>query len=143
MDQLPIRHVADYSCSDADMTLRLMEDLKPELQSTDLLSLFERVEMPLVPVLTDMELAGVALDSAHLQLLSKELYQKLGDLEKAIHEAAGHEFNLGSTQQLANVLFSELKLTPTRRTKTGYSTDADVLEELKETHEIVPLILEH
>lgn len=143
LDRLPIRQVADYACADADMTLRLKLDLGPELRSTGLEDLFERVEMPLVPVLVDMERNGVAVDVAYLMEFSRELYQRIRELEASIAEAAGHSFNVASTQQLSTVLFGELKLTPTRRTKTGYSTDADVLEELRGTHPIVDLILEH
>ncbi len=143
LDQLPVRRVADYSCADADMTLRLKKDLQPELASTGLEPLFERVEMPLVPVLVDMEQIGVALDVDYLKELSRELYQRVREVETAISEVVGHSFNLASTQQLASVLFGELKLSPTRKTKTGYSTDADVLEELRGTHPVVELILEH
>ncbi len=143
LDQVPIRQVADYSCADADMTLRLKEDLEPELKSACLDDLFERMEMPLVPVLVDMERTGVKLDDAYLKDLSTELYKRIRELETAICEAAGHSFNIGSTQQLGNVLFKELKLPTIRRTKTGFSTDADVLEELRGTHPIVELILEH
>ncbi len=143
LDQLPIRRVADYAAADADMTLRLKQDLQPELVSTGLESLFERVEMPLVPVLVEMERLGVSLDSDYLKELSRELYQRIREVETAISETVGHSFNLASTQQLASVLFNELKLSPTRKTKTGYSTDADVLEELRGTHPVVELILEH
>ncbi len=143
LDRVPIRKVADYSCADADMTLRLKEDLEPELKAAGLDSLFERMEMPLVPVLVEMERAGVKVDHAYLKELSTELYKRIRELETAICEAAGHSFNIGSTQQLGNVLFKELKLSTGRRTKTGYSTDADVLEELRGTHPIVELILEH
>lgn len=143
LDRLPIRRVADYSCADADMTLRLMRSLEPELEAKGVKALFERVEMPLLPVLMDMERAGVALDVPYLQILSTELYHRIRELEAAISDAAGHSFNIASTQQLASVLFGELMLPANRRTKSGYSTDADVLEELKGTHPIVELILEH
>ena len=143
LDKLPIPRVASYSCSDADMTLRLKVNLEPELKASGLEPLFERVEMPLVPVLTAMEQAGVAIDVEYLKALSRELSSKIFDLEVSIHEAAGHSFNVASTQQLAAVLFKELKLPPTRKTKTGYSTDADVLEELRGTHPIIEMILEH
>ncbi len=143
LDRLPVQQVCDYSCADADMTLRLKEDLEPELRTAALDGLFNRMEMPLVPVLVDMERAGVKLDDAYLKELSTELHKRIRELETAIGEAAGHSFNIGSTQQLGNVLFKELKLPTVRRTKTGYSTDADVLEELRGTHPIVELILEH
>jgi DNA polymerase-1 len=125
------------------MTLRLRDSLAPELEATGLMELFARMEMPLVPVLTEMELVGVKLDGAYLLDLSTELYKRIRELETAICDAAGHVFNIGSTQQLGNVLFNELKLPTVRRTKTGFSTDADVLEELRGTHAIVELILEH
>jgi DNA polymerase I len=143
LDRLPIDRVAPYSCADADVTLRLKEDVEPELRESGLYSLFERVEMPLVPVLVAMERAGVALDTGHLQQLSTEIYGRIRDLETAICDLVGRKFNLSSTQQLASVLFTDLKLPPVRRTKTGYSTDADVLEELRGTHPIVEMILEH
>jgi DNA polymerase I len=143
LDRIPIRRVADYSCADADMTLRLKENLEPDLKAASLDELFERMEMPLVPVLVAMEQAGVKLDDTYLKELSTELYRRIRELETDICEAAGHSFNIGSTQQLGNVLYNELKLPATRRTKTGYSTDADVLEELRGTHPIVELILEH
>jgi len=143
LDRVPIHRVANYSCADADMTLRLQANLEPELKAASLDGLFERMEMPLVPVLVDMERAGVRVDDAYLKELSTELYKRIRELETAISEAAGHSFNIGSTQQLGNVLFKELKLPANRRTKTGYSTDADVLEELRGTHPIVELILEH
>lgn len=143
LDRVPIRRVASYSCADADMTLRLMENLKPELKRAEMDNLFERMEMPLVPVLVGMMRTGVKVDDAYLKDLSNELYKGIRELETAIGEAAGHSFNIGSTQQLGNVLFKELKLPTMRRTKTGFSTDADVLEELRGTHPIVELILEH
>ena len=110
LDMLPIRRVADYSCADADMTLRLMHSLAPELESTHLLALFDRMEMPLVPVLVDMELMGVKLDVDYLKELSTELFKRIRELETAICDAAGRPFNIGSTQQLGKVLFDELKL---------------------------------
>ncbi len=143
LDQLPIRRVADYSCADADMTFRLKSNLEPELKATGLEELFDRVEMPLVPVLAGMERSGVALDADYLKALSQELYRRIREVETDISGSVGHAFNLASTQQLASVLFGELKLSPARRTKTGYSTDADVLEELRGTHPVVELILEH
>jgi DNA polymerase-1 len=104
--------------------------------------LFHRIEMPLVSVLADMEQTGVSLDPAVLLEMSKEMTETLGGLEGRIYEIAGRRFNISSTQQLGQILFGELKLPPGRRTKTGYSTDSEVLENLRGKHEIVDLILD-
>jgi len=101
------------------------------------------VEMPLVPVLARMELAGVAIDRDSLAAMSVEFGAQLAKLEARIYELVGHEFNIGSPKQLEQILFHELELPPTKRTRTGYSTDASVLEELRDKHEVVGLILEH
>ena len=99
--------------------------------------------MPLLPVLAQMELAGVAIDREALAAMSVEFGQQLADLEGRIYGLVGHDFNIGSPKQLEQVLFSELGLPATKRTRTGYSTDASVLEELREHHEVAALILEH
>lgn len=143
MAEVPIPVVAAYSGADADVTLRLMQKLEPELRQAGLWELFVGVEMPLVPVLTAMEEAGVALDIPFLRRMSATLAERIGELEAEIYSTAGHRFNINSTQQLANVLFQELKLPPSRRTKTGQSTDAETLEALRAAHPIVRLILDH
>ncbi|HZU13117.1 MAG TPA: DNA polymerase I [Chloroflexota bacterium] len=143
MDLVDINRVAAYAGADADITLRLKGILNEELSDRELLGLFRNVEMPLVPVLAEMEAAGIALDSDVLTDMSREMTQQIGAIEGRIFEIAGHHFNINSTQQLGQVLFGELKLPAGRRTKTGYSTDSEVLERLRGKHEIVDLILEY
>lgn len=142
MDLVDINTAAAYAGADADMTFRLHSLLRRELADRELTDLFTRVEMPLVSVLADMEQTGVALDTGVLEAMSREMTESLGALEGRIYEIAGRPFNISSTQQLGRILFGELKLPAGRRTKTGYSTDSEVLENLRGKHEIVDLILD-
>lgn len=105
--------------------------------------LFYEVELPLARVLADMERDGVAIDVPYLREMQEELAQQLNALEAEVHEVAGQAFNLNAPQQLAKLLFEDLGLPVGKRTKTGYSTDADTLEGLRDKHAVVPLILEH
>jgi len=134
MDRVPVQRVAEYAGADVDMTLRLAQMLAKDLREKGLWDLFHRVEMPLVPILTEMEMTGVLLDVPYLHEISRELYQRIGQEEAAIYAEVGFVFNINSTQQLGQVLFEHLKLPALRRTKTGYSTAADVLEELQVKH---------
>ena len=143
MSQVEIARTADYACADADMTFRLTELLEAELHQQGLWKLFAEVELPLVPVLLHMERNGVALDSGLLREMSQRLGEQLNRVEKEIYENVGHQFNINSPQQLSQVLFEELRLTPARKTKGGYSTGASVLEELLGIHPIVELILDY
>jgi DNA polymerase-1 len=143
MDRVAVARAAAYAGADVDMTLRLQQVYQKELAEKGLMKLFTEVEMPLVPILTEMEMTGIRLDVSYLAQLSRELYQRITELESQIYAAAGYPFNINSTQQLASILFDQLKLTPLKRTKTGYSTDASVLEELKGQHPIVDLLLEY
>jgi DNA polymerase-1 len=147
MAEVPVDRVAAYAADDARTTLQLLPLLQEEMQAKNQLPLFHDLEMPLVSVLADMEMAGVALDAGFLGTLSQGLSQRLGELEAEITRRVGHPFNINSTQQLSQVLFDELHLEPpdrTRRTAVGrYSTAASVLEELRSTHPVVDLILEH
>ncbi len=146
MGAVSVERVARYAGADADMTLRLVAALEPELRSRELWRLFEEVEMPLVPVLARMERNGVALDLALLSEMSWDLAQRLGELEKEIYGWVGYEFNINSTQQLSDALFGKLGLPATglRKTSSGsYSTAVDTLESLKDKHPVVNLILEH
>jgi len=145
MRQVPVAQVAPYACADVDMTHRLVAILAAELKEKHLWSLFTKVEMPLVPVLVAMEMAGVRLDAAVLDRMSEELAIRLGELEARIQEVVGYAFNVNSTQQLSDALFKRLGL-PTeglRRTKSGhFSTAAAVLERLRGKHPVIDLILE-
>jgi DNA polymerase-1 len=146
MEQVPVAQAAPYACADVDMTHRLVGVLKPELEEKGQWSLFTGVEMPLIPVLTAMEMAGVRLDVAFLEQMSEQLTGRLGKLETQIQETVGYAFNVNSTQQLSDALFKTLGL-PTqgmRRTKSGhYSTAAGVLERLRDQHPVIDLILEY
>jgi len=143
MSQVAIARTADYACADADMTFRLAELLEADLRQQKLWKLFAEVELPLVPVLLHMERAGVALDGGLLKDMSARLGKQLNKVEKEIYEHAKHAFNINSPQQLSQVLFEKLELTPARKTKGGYSTGASVLEELLGVHPIVELILDY
>jgi DNA polymerase-1 len=143
MSQVEIKQAADYACADADMTLRLSELLASDLQKEGLWQLFAEVEMPLVPVLLEMERNGVAIDTGLLNEMSQQLGDQLAKLEKQIYESVGHEFNINSPAQLGPVLFEELKLPTTRKGKGKYSTEAAVLEELRGTHPVIEHILEY
>jgi DNA polymerase-1 len=144
MAQVPVEQAASYACADADVTLRLRGRLEPELCEREQEKLFCEIEMPLVPVLLEMERRGVALDVPALEAMSRELYERLAVLEQAIYRLAGQPFNISSTQQLGALLFDKLGLRGVRRTQTGnYSTDAAALEALRGQHEIIELIQEY
>ena len=134
---------ARRAAAEALTSLLVRPQLEAELTDAGLMALFREVEMPLVPVLTRMELAGVAIDTAKLERMAIEFGQQLAGLESRIFGLVGHDFNIGSPKQLEQVLFHELGLPATKRTRTGFSTDASVLEELRDKHEAVSLILEH
>jgi DNA polymerase I len=146
MDQVPVAQVLPYAAADADLTHRLAEKLRPELEEHQLLPLFHDLEMPLAPVLVDMELNGVKIDTAQLEMLSQELRGRLKEIREEIYRQAGTKFNINSTQQLSEVLFDRLGL-PTRgvpKTKTGYyTTRASVLERLKKQHPLVEMVLDY
>jgi DNA polymerase-1 len=146
MDLVPIARAFPYAAADADMTFRLVERQTGQLKEKNEWKLFADVEMPLVPVLTDMECTGVALDVPLLEQMSRELQSRLGELEREIYDQVGYSFNLNSSQQLSAALFVKLGLPTTglvRGASGGYSTAADVLEGLKGTHPVIDLILEH
>ena len=145
MAQVPVDQVAPYACADVDMTTRLVAGLTEELKARGLWSLFSEVEMPLVPVLTDMERAGVRLDVAVLREMSHSLEARLRDIEREIQDLVGYNFNVNSTQQLSDALFIKLALPTTglKKNQSGhYSTAADVLEGLRGQHPVLDLILE-
>jgi DNA polymerase-1 len=143
MSQVEVSRTKDYACADADMTWRLAEIFSTELKEQGLWKLFSEVEMPLVPVLIQMERNGVMLDTERLRHMSHRLGERLLELEKGIYDSVGHRFNINSPQQLRPVLFEELGLPPAGKTKSGYSTGASVLEELRGVHPIIELILEY
>ncbi len=141
MDHVPVRKAADYAGADADMTLRLVDSVRSDLQQHGLLDLYHRIELPLIPVLMQMELNGVALDADFLRQFGEQLNDQLHTLEREIHDAVGHQFNINSPKQLGDILFSELKLPSGKKTKTGYSVNADVIESLQGKHPVVDYLL--
>ena len=148
MDEVAIADAAPYAAADAETTLRLMPLLEAELKKLPKLwELFVNLEMPLIGVLADMEMAGVALDKAFFAKFSVELTERMIALEEQIYAAVGRTFNINSTQQLSAVLFETLRLTPPERgkkTASGhYSTAAGVLDELSGQHPVVDMILEY
>lgn len=133
-----------YASEDADLSFRLYEHLRDELsQNAGLKKLFYELEMPLVPLLAEMELRGIGLDASVLEQYSEELEGELSGLEQEIYELCGHEFNIASTKQLQQVLFEERKLNPVKKTKTGYSTDTAVLQELAREDPVPEKVLQH
>ena len=136
--------VRDYGCEKADLAVRLRSRLEPQLAEYHLERLFEEIEMPLVRVLADMETAGIRIDLEFFEEVSRKLARDLERIEADIYREAGGEFNINSTPQLREILFEKLDLPVKKRTKTGPSTDASVLEELAaEGHTIPSLILEY
>ncbi len=142
-DQVPVAAAARYSGEDAWATLLLADRFGPRIVAEGFESLLADVELPLSTVLGRMEQAGVAIDSEALQALSRDFQGRLLRLEREIFEAAGTGFNLASPKQLAEVLFDKLGLPRGKKTKTGYSTDVSVLEELAPQHPVPRLMLEH
>jgi DNA polymerase-1 len=134
---------ARRAAGEALTALLVQPALEAELAEVGLANLFREVEMPLLPALVRMELAGVTIDREALAAMSVEFGAQLAELETRIYASVGHEFNIGSPKQLEQILFHELNLPATKRTRTGFSTDASVLEELRTQHEVVSLILEH
>jgi DNA polymerase-1 len=134
---------ARYAAEDADMTLRLRQVFAPELDQLGLEPLFRDVEIPLMHVLRRMERTGVALDVEFLDSMSRKMDEELQRLETRCYELVGKEFNINSHQQLGDILFVHLELPRGRRTKTGFSTDSEVLERLKPLHELPEVVLEY
>ena len=132
MDQVEIERCAPYAAADADFTERLRGEFERDLENNGLSEAFHKAEMPLVPVLVRMQRNGVALDTEALGRMSVDLGDRLREIAADMYETVGHEFNINSGQQLGDVLFKELRLPTTKRTKTGFSTDAASLDGLKE-----------
>ena len=138
--------IRDYACEDADITLQLWQVLQPRLHEQEgLWQLFTDIEMPLVEVLADMELTGVAIDTAALREVSRLFTQRMSEHEQRIYSLAGKEFNINSPRQVGDILFGDMKIIEKpKRTKTGqYVTSEDVLTSLRGEHEIVAEILDY
>lgn len=141
--EVPLDKATRYSAEDADITFRLYTVLDPLLDSRGVRELFETVEMPLVPVLAAMELEGIGLDVFTLEKYSEELTAQISRIEEEIYELVGHDFNIGSTKQLQQVLFEERRLQPVKKTKTGFSTDNSVLQELSREDPVPERVLRY
>jgi DNA polymerase-1 len=143
--RVKVKDACTYSCEDVDFTLRLKQAFSPKLSLLSLEKLFFQVELPLIEVLADMEMTGVSIDSTHLNKLSQQMQGQLDGLTSEIYDLAGREFNINSPQQLSQVLFEDLKLSPVRKTakKTGLSTDIGVLEILTKEHPLPGRLLEY
>ena len=138
-----IATAAEYSCEDADATWQVASILCPRIDKEGLGDLFRNVELPLIPVLADMELAGVRVDTAYLQELSEDFGKMLQETEFQIYEIAGERFNINSPKQLAEILFERLGLKSVKKTKTGLSTSLEVLEHLALEHDLPRKILDY
>ncbi len=138
-----VNEAAEFAARRAEAILNLRPRLEAEMQNLGVDYLFHEIELPLAGVLADMESEGVAIDVAYLKDMQEELGSQLAAIESEVEQVAGQKFNLSAPQQLAKVLFEDLRLPVGKRTKTGYSTDADTLEGLREKHPIIGLILEH
>lgn len=145
MRDLDPKSISDYACEDADITFQLKQLFAPQVEKEHLRDLFYTIEMPLVPILRKMEKEGVAIDIPALREFSLQLEKEAAELEQKIKELAGIDFNLDSPKQLGEVLFEHMKISSkAKKTKTGqYQTSEDVLENYKNDHPIVNLILEY
>lgn len=140
-DVVPVDAARDYSCEDVDITMRLRAHLEPQLAAHEVLALMQDIEVPLVEVLADMEWDGVAIDLEWFASLKTRFQAEREKVEQAIYAEAGHEFNINSNPQLRVVLFEELGLPVKKKTATGPSTDASVLQELAEEGHTLPTLL--
>ncbi|MEM9972438.1 MAG: DNA polymerase, partial [Pseudomonadota bacterium] len=136
-DRVPVEDATKYAAEDADITLRLWQDFKPQLHRSRVTTVYETLERPLVPVLAEMEMSGIKVDRDVLSQMSNAFAQKMAQLEDEIHELAGEKFNVGSPAQVGEILFERMGLPGGKKGKTGkYSTPADVLEDLATEHDL-------
>lgn len=142
-NEVDIAAGASYAAADADCTLQLRRRFEPPLEQQGLARLLADVELPLVPVLVEMQRAGVKLDAGILHEMSRDLNSQLEQIQTDLFQDIGHSVNINSPRQLSDLLFGELGLPKTRRTKSGYSTDANSLESLKGLHPVVDKILDY
>ncbi len=143
MNEVSVADVSAYACEDVDVPWRLYDILKKQLNDLELTDLFCDLEMPLIDVLAEMESNGIAIDTNLLEVISGELADRLGQLKTEIHELAGGEFNIDSTSQLSEILFDRLKLPVIKKTKTGRSTDVEVLTQLAAQHALPAKVVEY
>ena len=142
-DQVPVESAVQYAAADADMTGRLRQSFETPVTNQGLDRLMWEMEVPLVPVLVSMQRHGIKLDAGVLHEMSRDLNEQMYEVEMDLYGSIGHRVNINSPQQLSDLLFKELGLPTTKRTKTGFSTDANSLEGLKGHHPVVDKILEY
>jgi DNA polymerase-1 len=144
MADVPIDAIARYCTEDVYATICLKNHFAPLIEKKGLTDVFYSIDLPLIPILYEMERHGIFVDQSRLKELSHYLAKEIHSLEKKIYELAGKEFNIKSPKQLSEILFVDLSIsTKTKKTTTGFSTSADVLEEIKDKHPIVPLVLQY
>jgi DNA polymerase-1 len=143
MDEVPVAAIAPYAAEDADVPLRLMRILAPRLEKQGLMPLFCDLEMPLIEVLAELEYNGIRVDRQRLKEMEQQFAIRIGELVQEIYLEAGSEFNIDSRNQLGTIFFEQLKLPVLKRTKTGPSIDAEVLEDLAKVHPLPAKILEY
>lgn len=144
-NQVPISEAVDYACEDADLTFMAYQEFKKLIKQNQLETLMQKIEIPLIHVLADMEMAGIKVDQSFLDLLSRNFESELIELENQIYDLAGEKFNINSSQQLGVILFEKLNLKTIKKTKkkTGYSTDVEVLTKLARDHELPEKLLRY
>jgi DNA polymerase-1 len=144
-DKVPLDKALEYAAEDADVTMQLWAQFKPRIAAEHMVTMYETIERPLIPVLLGMEAAGIKVDATELKRLSADFERRLAELEKELHKIAGREFNVASPKQLGEILFDEQKLPGGKRNKNGsWATDASVLDDLAAQGHALPVkILEH
>lgn len=143
MDEVPLEKISAYCCEDVDYTIRLKKHFEKELEKLDLNSVFKHIELPLIPILTEMERNGIFVDIKKLEKMSLQLKEQIEELEQKIYHLAGEQFNINSPKQLSAILFEKMKIKPPKKTTTGYSTAFEVLDSLKEEAPIIKQIIEY
>jgi DNA polymerase-1 len=143
VEEVPLDRISEYAIEDADVTYRLYAIFRKKIDEEDLSTLFHDIEMPLIPVLADMERAGVKIDTGYFKKLEAQNLKMLREVEEKIYDSAGRAFNINSTRELSQVLFEELRLKPQRKTKTGLSTDIRVLESLRGAHPVIDHLISY
>ncbi|TWT70283.1 DNA polymerase I [Crateriforma conspicua] len=143
MDQVDVTRVSDYACEDVDVPIRIADTISDQLKQADLNDLFADVEIPLIDVLAEMEFNGITVDAEYLRRMSEQFASQIEQLHQQIMDMSPRAFNVDSPKQLSEILFVEMKLPVIKKTKTGFSTDASVLEELAVNHELPAKVLEY
>ncbi|MCF7840620.1 MAG: DNA polymerase I, partial [Candidatus Marinimicrobia bacterium] len=143
MHTVPVEKITFYAAEDADIALQLTHDLREKMEDRKLMPILDKIELPLIDVLSLMEWNGAYVDVDILKEQSEDFAGQLAELEKSIYAEAGEEFNINSTKQLGKILFEKMEIPPVRKTKTGYSTDVNVLETLAKKYTIPKFILDY